>query len=441
MKKTAFLCLLLAFTLLLTACTGNTPAAPSGETDATQPTLSSEEGASDASQSEQTAESTLSPETEGPVDTPSDPTEPTAATEAPPAESAAPVQPRTSGESVAFSGRFSGCDESIFGLLYNDPFPAGDPVPTVTWNEGAYGKLVIVPRYIGSTVRAYAVTMSADGRPEYAEEPTFCTALTEDGCEIGASLDRPDVFPAWYVEIELPDGRTAGSMLSFNGRYGTLPYEFITEPYASALVTEPSGMEDWTPQMDQFGYENFWAFWRAAKRAGIDPWQAGKQFFAGMTEFGAGAAFTVTEGDWDGGAYTLETARFHMAYYTADGTLAEQVAAQNALYQQIGNKNGILGYGHADDGEALYYRLTGITVYNPTLCAVQVRVTVNGTDCGVFDLASGDFCTLIPLSLPEYAADRPISVTVQVVSARNIPASSAILEVYAGLESNISNAQ
>lgn len=114
--------------------------------------------------------------------------------------------------------------------LHNKPsYSEGDPIPTVIWNEGEYDKLVIVPRYVGSRVCAYRAWYDDEGYLNTDETPVYET-VAEDGCEIGASLERPEGGAAWYVSIELPNGRSAGMTLHYNGRYGTPLYEFLQEP-------------------------------------------------------------------------------------------------------------------------------------------------------------------------------------------------------------------
>ncbi|MBQ1371346.1 MAG: hypothetical protein IIY70_00310, partial [Oscillospiraceae bacterium] len=261
------------------------------------------------------------------------------------------------------------------------------------------------------------------------------------GCEIGASLERPEGGAAWFVNIELPDGTHAGMYLNYNGRYGTARYEFFQEPYLSSLIQVPTAMEDWNSQFEMIGYENFWGFWRAAARMGLDTWDAAKTFYTALTEVGDGAAYTVTEGDdVENGVLTLKTARFHSAYDPQEGTLEERTAAQAALYAQIGNKNGILGPDQPSSGEPLVYRLTGLTVLNPSLAASKVQISVNGADCGVFELARGDFDTLIPLELEAVSAESPVTVEVRITETNYGTPETAIIEVFPGLSGNISGA-
>lgn len=437
MKRNLIISLLIVTALLLTACA----AAKNTESNDSEMKVphSMETGTAEAPD----ATAAVPDTTEKAPETAEQASTTDAVTEAPDnTESETEVGPQEEGlrENYAFTQRFSQCGETVIGLLYNDPFSEGDPIPTEIWNEGEYDKLVIIPRYVGSIVRAYRVSEDAEGLMTLDEEPAFSTTA-EDGTEIGASLERPEGMAAWYVSIELPDGRSAGLELNYNGRYGTPLYEFIEDPYLSSLIKVPTAMEDWNPQFDLIGYERFWAFWRAAQRSNEDTWEACKKYFTQLTEVGDGAAFTVVlGGDMDGDTYNFQAARFHSAYFTEKDTLEDAVSAQFELYRAIGNERGILGPDQDSTGEELVYRLTGLTVFNPSLCAKQIQVTVNGIDAGIFDLSPSDFCTLISLDLPDFIADSPISVTVKVISVNYGTPDTAIIDVYPGIGGNISNA-
>ncbi len=428
MKRLHILAGLLAIAVLFSACmagpTTNDPANTTPETAAV-PEL------------EIPAETTEAPArqtTEVPAEATAEPTE---AETAP--ETTAHV-PQDGDESSAFSGIFSGCDETIYGVLYNAPFTNGEPAPTEVWNRGEYDQLVLIPRYVGTTVRAYEMELDENWQPVAKQAPVY-TTVSQDGCVIGASLQRPEGAPAWYVEMELPDGRSAGMALSYNGRYGTARYEFLTDPYASSLVQTPSVMDDWAPSIERFGSDVVWAYWRAATRMGLDPWEATSEFFTELTEIGDGAAFTLREDqDMENGVYHFDAARFHTAYYTEKGTLGEAVRAQYNLYSSVGNRFGILGPDDPYRNDPLVYQLKGLTIYNPSLAAATVRIRLDHEDVGTFDLSAGDFCTLIPLDLPEFEASRPVSVDVEVLETYYGTPEEAIIQVWPGIGSNISGA-
>lgn len=429
MKRYAIISLIVVLALLMTAC-----AAAKDPAAVTPQTVNPAQTESSKTETEpETAEVTK-------LETTEVVTEP---------ETAHATEPETNGdtetgteikENSAFTRRFSECSETVLGLLYNDPFSEGDPIPTEIWNEGEYDKLVLIPRYVGSIVSAYRVSWDTDGWMTIADEPSF-SSVAVDGTEIGASLERPESMAAWYVSIELPDGTSGGIELNYNGRYGTPLYEFIEDPYLSSLIEVPTSMEDWNPQMEMIGHERFWSFWRAAQRSGEDLWEACCRYYTELSEVGDGAAFTRVEGgDMEGDTFSFRAARFHSAYFAEKNSLKEETAYQYQMYESVGNAYGILGPDREDSGEPLVFRLTGLTVFNPSLSAKQIQVTVNGIDAGTYDLSSEDFCTLIPIELPDFSAEQPISVDVKVISTNYGMPESAIIDVYPGVGGNISGA-
>lgn len=409
MKRSALLCMLLVCALLLSACSSlSTPAVtdPAQEPAAVlQPAESAEP----------------SPET----------TEAPAQTETSPAETTRIPEPENT-ESLAFSERFPHMDEAILGVIYNDPFAYGTPDETEVWNYEPYDRVAIIPRYPGSSVEAFRLSYDDNGEKFELSTDSRYTTTAEDGCVILAGLTRPDVMPLWAVSITAPDGRSALMTLAYNGRYGTPSYEFLVDDAVS---------RDWELQADEYGAFAVSAFLRAADRQGLDPADAAKACWSALTELGDSAAFTLCEGDMDSGVYHLETARFHENYYEECDTLAESVAAQYSRYASEGNARGILGPDTNSDGVELEFQLTGLTVFNPSMAASKVRICVNGTEAGVFDLCASDLCTLIPLELPSVRADAPITVDVEVLETNYGAPVDAILEVYPGVGGNISGAR
>lgn len=421
MKRIGVLPLFLALCLLCCACAGAPANAPVSTAEqqggATLPIPSG-------------AEETLAPESVPPRETET----------AAPTETDAPAA--ADGESAAFTASFPECSDTVLAFVYNAPFTNGALTPTVVWNEGEYDQLYIVPRYVGSTVSAYALTANEEGYLSAENEPRFSSAASADGCIISASLERPEGFARWLLCVEDAEGHDAWLQLDYNGRYGTPRYEFLEDVYLSSLIETPSGMEDWNDQMEVYGYETFWAFWRAAARNGMDAWEAAERCFTQLTEFGDGAAWTMCEsGDMDGDAYTFRCARLRAAYCGDDWDSIDALTkTQYETYQQIGNAWGILGTDDPDALPELYFSLTGLTVFNPSLAASKVQVTVNGIDVGTFALERGDFCTLLDVEMPEQVADRPLTVTVRVVETNYGAPDEAIIEVYPGLGGNISGA-
>ena len=376
----------------------------------------------------------------------------TAATEPvttePAATEAAETEPATTEpavslvENTAFTGvAGSGCDPSILAVLYNAPFVDGDPIPTEVWREGEYDQLVIYPRWIGSEVTAWQIIrwQDEDGEFERVEGPVYTSVCVEGDC-FGAALDRPEGGAAWAISVTAPDGSACNYELFYNGRYGTYAYEYL----ADNSVSDPLDSLNMDPQIafeliNHVGEDAFFALLRASERTGKDPWAVLDRYCSPLAEYGDAASYTVCQGEMDGDTYCLEAARLHEYYDPGEGSLAERVAAQAALYAEIGNEKGILGPGQ-ESGEALYFDLNGLTVYNPTLLAQEVTITVNGIETGTYDLTEGDFITLLDVCCGELPADEPIRVELRVTESRGDP-NAAILEVWPGVGGNISGAR
>lgn len=128
-------------------------------------------------------------------------------------------------------------DYKNLAVLINEPFKE-ELTPTVTWNEGEYDRLYIIPRYVGSRVEVYEMLWDEDGNMTYAAEPTYST-VAEDGCIIYASLLRPEGMPRWYVEIVAPNGRIGGLELTYNGNTGTPAKEYVSFDIHSVMAEKP----------------------------------------------------------------------------------------------------------------------------------------------------------------------------------------------------------
>ena len=351
----------------------------------------------------------------------------------------AQVQGSDSAENTAFTALAGSCDGSILAVLYNEPFSNGAPMPTVIWNEGEYDRLVIYPRYVGSVVCASRISYDESGAVSQIEEPTYSTVCAE-GDSIGAALDRPEGAAAWIVTVQAPNGAVAGYTLNYNGRYGTLAYEYLTDCAASELYSELPSPETLGEYSDVLGADVMDAFLRAAAREQMNPWEAMRTFCAPYVDLGDSAAYTIYQGEMDGDTYDLQAVRLREGYDPGEGDLAARAAAQAELYAEIGNEKGILGV-DAAAGENLYVDLTGLTVWNPTRTATAVSVTVNGADAGTYQLSAEDFCTLVKLDFDHLPADVPVTVQVRVVETRLGDPARAILEIWPGVGGNISGAR
>lgn len=336
-------------------------------------------------------------------------------------------------ENEAFLSVAGPCDNAIVGVLYNAPFVDGEPKPTVVWNEGQYDQLVIYPRYVGSEVSVWSVVW--EGEDQRLDGPVY-TAVCEQGDCFAAALDRPEGLSAWVVSVKAPSGAEAGLELTYNGRYGTYAYEYLTDDSASELHESLPEQESLYELETVLGAEELHSFLRAAARQKLDPWAAMQRCCTPLAELGVSAAHTVCEGEMNGNVYTLQTAKLREGYDPGEGSLEERVRGQAERYAELGNADGILGPDKAD-AEALYYDLTGLTVYNPTLLAQTVSVTVNGEALGSFRLTEGDFCTLLELNVTSLPADAPIQVELHVEQSCGADG-AAILEAWPGIGGNIS---
>ena len=332
-------------------------------------------------------------------------------------------------------------DPAILAVLYNATFVNGDPNPTEIWNEGEYDQLVICPRWIGSEVMAWQIIRVQDeeGEFEYLEGPIYST-VCEEGTRVGAALDRPEGGAAWALSVTAPDGSAANKELFYNGRYGTYACEYLIDNSTvleeGSLSIEPEVAE---VLIDYVGEDAFCALLREAARQGKDPWAVMYRYCTNLSGcFGDSMAYTICQGDMDGDAYYLQAALMHENYDPDEGSVDERAAYQAALYAEIGNDMGIHGPS-SDSDEPLWFELDGLTVYNPTLLAQEVTITVNGIEIGTFDLTEGDFITFLDLCVGELSAEGAIQVEVRVTESRGDPA-AAIIEVWPGVSGNISGA-
>ncbi len=435
MRKNLILICGLILALLLSACAGPREAA---ETAA--PTTAQNGESLSAESTQPTESDTEAPE---PDTLAVEQTEETPEPTAEPADPEAPAE-----ENSAFTQRFGDCDGSLLAAIYNAPFMDGVPSPTVTWNEGEYGRLVIYPRYVGSVVSLYPLEYDGEGQMRQIGEPVYTSVCREGDC-IAAALDRPDAAPCWMLMVKSPEGAEAGYPLAYNGRYGTYAYEYLSDPSASSWYPQLPAQEELECFEEVLGKDVLYSFMRAVARREIDPWQAMWDYCTPLTDIGDGAAYTMYSCEMDGDVCRLDTAMLREGYDPAENTrehlsLEERVAGQAALYQQVGNRYGILGLSgeySETDRPPLVVDLKGLTVYNPTLLAKRVSVQVNGADAGEFDLEEGDFCTLLDMDFNDLPGDQAQHIQVRVIETRGGDPSRAILEVWPGLGGNISGAR
>lgn len=201
MKRTIFvLCMILC--LLLCACGDIEPTPQAPET----------EQASDTTQ-ESTAELTLA-----------DPSETEETTERPTYQHGSVLALSLD---LPINSAYEGPDEddSSIAMVLNEPFEK-ELTPTVVWNEGEYDRLYIIPKYVGTRVDVYEIFWDEDGEQSHSEDPVYSTEVT-DGCIIYAALERPEGMPRWYIEVVATENDYGGMELTYDGKDGTAPVEYI----------------------------------------------------------------------------------------------------------------------------------------------------------------------------------------------------------------------
>lgn len=430
MKWIRLIALLLSVSLVLVGCAASRSGVETGKVPVSteRPEPADSAPATTAAFEPQTERTAAGTETDSPVETE-------------PAVETAPVEtdpPSDFACSSAFTDLFPTCPDNVTCVLYNAPFLFGTPEATVTWNEGDYDQLYIIPRYIGSEVSAYALTYSEDGEVEFSAAPVY-TATAAEGCTVFASLTRPEGGAAWYLAVRLPDGSEQGMFLDFNGRTGTPVYEFVTAdpPHPDSLVLDALGA-DVVPLKEA----DLQAFAEAAAKNRLDSYDAAVRCFTQLSELGDAARYTLSYGhETSGAVYSFQMAAFHENYVSEDWDLNALVRHQYDLYEKIGNERGILGPTFTGELPELSYQLTGLSVFNHLLAAREISVAVNGETVGTYTLNQDSFCTLIPLDLPSQKADHPVCVDVTVLSTYFGTPEAAGIEVFGGLSSNISGAR
>ena len=141
-------------------------------------------------------------------------------------EEAQPSSQSSLTENSAFSAYApEGTDPAVLALILNEPFE-NEPEATAVWNNRAYDRLYIIPRYVGSWVSVYGILWDEDGGYSYTDKAIHSTRA-EEGTVISAALDRPEGMPKWYVEVTTPPGSAGCLTLTYNGITGTPAKEWI----------------------------------------------------------------------------------------------------------------------------------------------------------------------------------------------------------------------
>lgn len=389
------------------------------------------------------------PSTEGGED-PSTPTEDES--EAEPSEDESEAEPPEAGKMENLFFRESGSfDDSILAAIYNGPFSGDSPTPTVVWNEGEQDRLLIYPRYADSVVSARRIvygTGEYKQAAEIEEDPVFSTVCGAEDC-IGAALERPEDAPCWYLTVQAPDGAVGSWLLAYNS-HGTPAYEFLTDGSGSGEDNDNRKYYDeydnWytaTAILEELGYDTIYfqggdydasvpyvllggSLMRAAAalpaQSGLEP----IQLLCNSLSGGDAAAGTVWENRMLGDTCRLDAAQVHEMYmngmHQENASLypyGESVEGLVAWQAEQFAEARLLGYNRkAEEGQELQFDLSGLLVYNHTLAARTVSVSVNGEEAGVFSLTEGDFFTLIPLDYSGLPGDRPVRVELRVLETR-----------------------
>ncbi len=389
------------------------------------------------------------------------PTETVASTEAP-AETQTQTEPQSIASS-AFSWSACAFEESVLAVICNEADAEGDFTPTVIWNEGTQDRLLICPRYEGSTVSASRITYSEE--TGYAlEAPAYSTVCGPDAC-IGAAFERPEQNPAWLITVSTPDGKE-GSWILGRNEYGTPGWEFVTaenstyQPTGSIYASERAAGATAIKLLKASGYssvdliryyddgDNIDSLLRSVGKSilpsvarvtdhfGPDPfdWLFDELDFSPDPDTDE-PTWMICVQQLRNGVWALDTARVHAMYLDEawNKDLAEKVAIQAERFAE----KRMLGYAGqmAETGEDLHFDLHGLLVYNSTLSAKTVSITVNGEDAGEFSLTEGDFFTWIPLEYADLPGDRPVHVELRVVDTYFGTAEQSVLGLIPDLTS------
>lgn len=362
-----------------------------------------------------------------------------------------------------FNGPLESAYPYILAAIYNEPYAQGVPAPTVNWNAGGEDRLVIYPRYAGSTVSARRIVYDAEGRPGIEETPVYSSVCGPEDC-IAAALERPAERPCWLIRIQTPDHGEASWVLARNRVHGTPQWEL---PGRSASDADPLEWEACVAAeglLQDLGYDSLpcplsagpsvlrdhpnFSLGAALQRCGGEPpydlldWMYGQWL---NEESAVGPVKSVRR---EGDIWVMETGVVHEYYMNelyaenfVDGqgspklSVPEQIAGQARLFA----RDRLLGYAGdtAAPGEALRFDLHGLLVYNPTLAAKTVSIAVNGQDAGSFALTEGDFFTWIPLDFPNQPGDAPLRVELRITETAFGAPEQAILSLWPDVSSNL----
>lgn len=359
-----------------------------------------------------------------------------------------PDEPDREAENTAFLSITGGAElnDNVLGVICNGSALEGT-APTVVWNEGEQDPLVICPRYPGSTVEARWFQRFEDYSVDMESETPRFTALCGQGDSIGAALERPEDGSGWFVTVRTPDGQEGGWILTRNSQNGTPAYEYLI---GGSYDWEPEVSQDYQKIIDDHllveigedaGYDYQFIVYRSSQmlRSLTRPLSEGLLcsisrclshdgplfvWSKWVDDSDAFIIWTVSKSQMQGDTCCTEAAVVH-AYYMeeigrdtniwapSDLSVEETAVRQAELFAE----RRMLGYNPervADEDVVLHFDLTSVRVYNPTLNAKTVSITVNGQEAGSFSLTEGDFFTNIPLDYPDLPGDHAVRIEARV---------------------------
>jgi hypothetical protein len=130
-------------------------------------------------------------------------------------------------QSAAYASYKKDAPAKALAVIVNNPdqtLAAGAEESYVADSGGE--KLLIIPRYVGSTVSLEPVRL--EGEELVALPAVFSTGKTPDGWSLLLTALRPEGMPMWRISVSGPKG--AGTyVISYNGKTGTPPVEYIME--------------------------------------------------------------------------------------------------------------------------------------------------------------------------------------------------------------------
>ena len=379
-----------------------------------------------------------------------------------------PAEPDQEAENTAFLSITGGAElnDNVLGVICNGSALEGT-APTVVWNEGEQDPLVICPRYPGSTVEArWFQRFEGTSVDMESVTPRF-TVLCRQGDSIGAALERPaEDGSGWLVTVRTPDGQEGGWILTHNSQNGTPAYEYLI-----------GGSYDWESEEDKpseyqhlgdyflnknasdVGYDYQFIFNRSSEMlrsltrplgegllcsySRILPYHNGPTCAWNEWIADEGTFWTVSKSQMQGDTCCTEAAVVHEYYMEEIGrdtgiwaprdlSVEETAVRQAELFAE----RRLLGYvGVADEDVVLHFDLTSVRVYNPTLNAKTVSITVNGQEAGSFSLTEGDFFTMIPLDYPDLPGDHAVRVEARVTECSFGTPEQAVLVLWPNLNS------